>query len=60
MIFETKKELREQLEDTEERCVSHFMKLNKIENILRRGEAMKTPAVFIVDEIKEVIVGKNK
>ncbi len=53
----TKKKLREQRDNAESRAVAHFRKLNKIEDILRVEELKKTPAVFIVDKIKEVIVG---
>lgn len=58
--FETKKDLRNQRDNAEKRALTHFRKLNKIENIIKNEEAKKTPAVFIVDKIKEVIVGQNK
>ena len=57
--FETKKDLRSQRDNAEKRALTHFRKLNKIEHILKEEEAKKTPAVFIVDKIKEVIVGQN-
>lgn len=58
--FETKKDLRQQRDNAEKRALTHFRKLNKIENIIKNEEAKKTPTVFIVDKIKEVIVGQNK
>lgn len=58
--FETKKDLRNQRDNAERRALTHFRKLNKIENIIKNEEAKKTPTVFIVDKIKEVIVGQNK
>lgn len=57
--FETKKDLRNQRDNAERRALTHFRKLNKIENIIKNEEAKKTPAVFIVDKIKEVIVGQT-
>lgn len=53
--FETKKDLRNQRDNAERRALTHFRKLNKIENIIKNEEAKKTPTVFIVDKIKEVI-----
>lgn len=54
------RKLKEQAENAESRATMHFRKLQAIENIIRKEEENKTPAVFIVDKIKEVIVGKNK
>lgn len=53
-------ELIEELENAELRAVTHFRKLIKIEDILRKAEEEKTPAVIVLDKINEVIVGKNK
>lgn len=50
-----KRELKRQAENAEKRAVTHFRKLQKIEHIIKTEEANKTPAVFIVDKIKEVI-----
>lgn len=55
-----KRELKQQAENAEKRALTHFRKLQAIENIIRQEEENKTPAVFIVDKIKEVIVGQNK
>ena len=49
------KKIKEQAKNAELRAVTHFRKLQKIEHIIKTEEANKTPAVFIVDKIKEVI-----
>lgn len=46
--------------NAEYRALTHFRKLQAIERILENAEETKEPAVFIVDKIKEVIVGQNK
>lgn len=51
-LFKLKKELN----NAELRAVTHFRKLNKIENILLQAEQDKTPAVIVTDKIREVIV----
>ena len=51
-LFKLKKELN----NAELRAVTHFRKLNKIENILLQAEQDKTPAVIVTDTIREVIV----
>lgn len=50
-----KKKIKEQAENAERRALIHFRKLQTIEKIIKQEEANKTPAVFIVDKIKEVI-----
>jgi hypothetical protein len=50
--------LKKELINAEKRAVTHYRKLRKIENILMIGRAERTPAVFIVDQINEVISGK--
>lgn len=55
-MFETKKQVKERATLAEAREVTHFRKLNRIENILKISEKEKTPAVFIVDQIKKVLV----
>lgn len=57
-MWETKKQLKEEAENAESRAVSHFMKLNAIEQILKREQANKTPAVWIVKKIEDVIYSK--
>ena len=49
------KKVKKQAENAERRALIHFRKLQAIENIIKQEEANKTPAVFIVDKIKEVI-----
>lgn len=51
-LFKLKKELN----NAELRAVTHFRKLNKIENILLQAEQDKTPVVIVTDKIREVIV----
>ena len=52
----TKKKLREQRNNAEYRATIHFRKLARIETIIRIEEAVHTPAVLILDKIKEVII----
>ena len=58
--IETKKDLRNQLEEAETRAVTHFNKFNKIENILKKSEETKENYFITLNKIKEVIVGQNK
>ena len=58
--IETKKDLRNQLEEAETRAVTHFNKVNKIENILKKSEETKEDYFITLNKIKEVIVGQNK
>lgn len=58
--METRKKLKAEAINAEERATCHFRKLQTIENILTRSEIDKTPAVFIVDKIKEVISNHTK
>lgn len=58
--IETKKDLRNQLEEAETRAVTHFNKVNKIENILKKAEKTKENYFITLNKIKEVIVGQNK
>lgn len=53
--METKKQLREEAENAELRAVTHFQKLNKIEQILINAD--KTHEMFYetVQKIKKVI-----
>ncbi len=43
----------------EHRAMQHGLKLSKIEQIIRLEEHLKTPAVHIVDKLKEVIQSPN-
>ena len=58
--IETKKDLRNQLEEAETRAVTHFSKVNKIENILKTADITKENYSVTLNKIKEVIVGQNK
>lgn len=49
------KKIKEQARNAELRAVTHLRKLQEIEHIISREEENKTPAVFIIDKIKEVI-----
>lgn len=53
--IETKKDLKEQLEEAETRAVTHFTKVNKIENILKHSDATKENYFITLDKIKKVI-----
>ena len=51
----SKRQLKEQRDNAEERAVTHFRKLFAIEQILIESDVLKTPSVIVVDKIKEVI-----
>ena len=55
ILFETKKELREQLYEAETRAVTHFRKVNKIENILKQSDITKENYFETLEKIKRVI-----
>lgn len=55
MIFESKRKLKERAENAERRATIHLRKLQEIERTITIEESNKTPAVFILDKIKEVI-----
>ena len=57
--MKTRKQLKEESVNAEQRALEHFRKLQNIENIVLRAEIDKTPAVFIVEKIKEVIRPQN-
>ena len=59
-MWETKKELRAELENAEQRAVTHFRKLNQIENLIRIEQANKTPSVHIVEKIKKILVNNDQ
>ena len=58
--IETKKDLKNQLEEAKTRAVTHFSKVNKIENILKIADITKENYFITLNKIKEVIVGQNK
>ena len=57
--MKTRKQLKQESANAEQRALDHFRKLQRIEDIVLRAEIDKTPAVFIVDKIKEVIRPQN-
>ena len=57
--METKKKLKEKANNAEQRAVVHFRKLQEIEQIIGVAEMNKTPAVIVLDKIKEVIRPQN-
>lgn len=61
MIFEyeTKKELRKQLEEAETRAVIHFTKVSKVEKILDFADKTKENYFITLDKIKRVIRQDN-
>lgn len=58
-MFETRKKLKKECLNAEQRALNHFRKLHSIENIILKAEKEKTPAVIVVDKIKEVIRPQN-
>ena len=50
--METKKQLKEGWENAELRAVTHFRKLNEIENILKRADRTHEMYYETVDKIK--------
>lgn len=53
--IETKKDLKEQLEEAETRAVTHFNKVNEIELILLHADNTKENYFITLDKIKKVI-----
>ena len=53
--IETKKDLKEKLEEAETRAVIHFSKVNKIENILKYSDETKENYFITLNKIKKVI-----
>ena len=53
--METKKQLREEAENAELRAVTHFQKLNKIEQILNNADKTHEMYYQTVEKIKKVI-----
>ena len=54
-MWETKKQLREEAVNAEERAVLHFNKVNKIEQILKEADFNKEMYYETVQKIKRVI-----
>lgn len=58
-MFETRKKLKEECLNAEQRALEHFRKLHSIENIILKAEKEKTPAVFVVEQIKKELVQRS-
>ena len=56
--IETKKDLRNQLEEAERRAAIHFTKVNRIENILIKSDETKENYFITLNKIKEVITSR--
>lgn len=54
-MIETKKQLRQEAENAELRAVTHFQKLNKIEQILINADKTHEMYYQTVEKIKKVI-----
>ena len=54
-MWETKKELRAELENAEQRAVTHFRKLNQIEMILKNADKNHEMYYETLYKIKRVI-----
>ena len=62
-MWETKKKLQEDLNNAEQRVVFHYQRANKVEKIVEKiintiqlEESRKTPTVYIVEQIKKILV----
>lgn len=58
-MIKTRKQLKEESANAEQRALDHFRKLQIIEDIIGKAEIDKTPSVIVVDKIKEVIRPQN-
>ena len=56
--IETKKDLKNQLEEAERRSAIHFTKVNRIENILKKSDETKENYFITLNKIKEVITSR--
>ena len=58
-MIKTRKQLKEESANAEQRALDHFRKLQTIDDIILKSEIDKTPAIIVVDKIKEVIRPQN-
>lgn len=58
--MKTRKQLKQESANAEQRALDHFRKLQTIDDILLKAEIDKTPSVYVVEKIKEVIRPQNK
>ena len=59
-MIETKKQLRQEAENAEIRAVTHFQKLNKIEQILKQADFKKEMYYETVQKIKKSYLPKRQ
>lgn len=62
-MWETKRRLQKELDNAEQRVVFHYKRANKAErkierliNTIKLEEARKTPTVYILEQIKKILV----
>lgn len=55
MFGESKKELKEELENAELRAVTHFRKLQKIEYAIKEADINKEIYAITIEKIKRVL-----
>lgn len=54
-MFQTKRKLKKEISNSEERAINHFKKLFKIEQILKESDQSKELYAITVEKIKKVI-----
>lgn len=66
-MWETKKQLQKELDNAEQRVVFHYRRANKAEktiekiiNTIELEEARKTPTVYILEQIKKILVNDSQ
>ena len=66
-MWETKRSLQRELDNSEERVIFHYKRANKAERtietiakIIEQEEANKTPSVHIVEKIKKILVNDSQ
>ena len=58
-MFLRRKELEQELENAEERAVTHFRKLNAIEKILKESDKTKEPYADTLIKLKELVYNNH-
>ena len=66
-MWETKRSLQRELDNSEERVIFHYKRANKAERtietiakIIEQEEANKTPTVYILDKIKKILANDSQ
>lgn len=66
-MWETKRHLQKELDNAEQRVVFHYRRANKAEktigkiiNTIELEEARKTPTVYILEQIKKILVNDSQ